>query len=212
MPVSAPRLQPLTGRKLIRGACGPSGTPDLAAAARGTTLPAVVEQLAVEVERLRAVIAAHDLCHNLHGKVGPREFAEGCAAEQRKEYGCAWHADEVERLRAACRQTEHDVQQALGAALGYPRYCDAPDAFPQATESDGVCVGPNTAASLADQAAAEIGRLRADQSRQHRETASQIRDIASRIGVARMPESVKDELEKLANQYEFWARAAEGGE
>lgn len=53
------------------------------------------------VAELEAIIAAHDLCHDLHGKVGPREFADGCAAEQRKIYGCAPDADENARLRAA---------------------------------------------------------------------------------------------------------------
>lgn len=38
-----------------------------------------------------------------------------------------------------------------------------------------------------------------------RETASAIRDIASRIGVARLPESVRDELDKLATRLEFHA-------
>lgn len=45
-----------------------------------------------------AVIAQHNLCHDLHGKVDARAFADGCAAEQRKLYGCALDADERDRL------------------------------------------------------------------------------------------------------------------
>lgn len=57
-----------------------------------------------EVERLKGVIAQHDLCHDLHGKVGAEDFARGCAAEQRRLYGRAPDADEVARLRAALRE------------------------------------------------------------------------------------------------------------
>lgn len=49
-------------------------------------------------ERAEAVIAQHDLCHKLHGKVDARAFADGCAAEQRKLYGCAPDADRVREL------------------------------------------------------------------------------------------------------------------
>ena len=57
-----------------------------------------VYALCAEVRALRAVIATHDLCHNLHGKVDARAFADGCAAEQRKLYGCAPDADRVKEL------------------------------------------------------------------------------------------------------------------
>lgn len=59
-----------------------------------------------EVKRLQAVIDAHDLCHNLHGQVDARAFADGCAAEQRKIYGCAPDADEVERLQVRLAELE----------------------------------------------------------------------------------------------------------
>lgn len=51
--------------------------------------PTDIRDLLSEVERLQGVIAQHDLCHDLHGKVDARAFADGCAAEQRKLYGCA---------------------------------------------------------------------------------------------------------------------------
>ena len=57
-----------------------------------------LEQLAEENLRLREIIRVHDLCHDLHGKVGPCEFAEGCAREQRKLFGWAYHADAVRIL------------------------------------------------------------------------------------------------------------------
>lgn len=33
----------------------------------------------------------HNICHNLHGTVGPEEFADGCRKEMEKLYGfCPW--------------------------------------------------------------------------------------------------------------------------
>lgn len=45
--------------------------------------------------------------------------------------------------------SSHEIEQLLGKALGYPRYCDDPENFPEATEADGVCVGEHTPQSLA---------------------------------------------------------------
>jgi len=73
---------------------------------------AVIERQAAKVERLTGVIAQHDLCHDLHGKVNAEDFAKGCEAEQRRLYGCAPHADEVARLKAK----EAIDLKALGAA------------------------------------------------------------------------------------------------
>ena len=53
----------------------------------------------------------------------------------------------------------NDIEQILGKALGYPWYKDDPKNFPNATEADGVCVAPNTAASLAMEAADRIRDL-----------------------------------------------------
>ena len=51
------------------------------------------------------------------------------------------------------------IEQILGKALGYPWYKDDPDIFPKATEADGVCVGIETAWSLAMIAADRIKEL-----------------------------------------------------
>lgn len=64
---------------------------------------AELSRLSAELESARAVIAQHDLCHNLHGKVDALAFAEGCAAEQRKLYGCA---PDVDRAESAERELE----------------------------------------------------------------------------------------------------------
>jgi hypothetical protein len=53
------------------------------------------------------------------------------------------------------KETE-EIEQMLGKALGYPWYKDDPDIFPKATEADGVCVGVETAWSLAKIAADRI--------------------------------------------------------
>ncbi len=71
-----------------------------------------VPRLLAEVERLRGVIAQHELCHDLHGKVDASAFAAGCAAEQRRIYGCAPDADENASLRAEVEQLR-EVNRAL---------------------------------------------------------------------------------------------------
>lgn len=73
--------------------------------------------LLAEVVRLRAIISTHDLCHNLHGKVGAREFADGCAAEQRNLYGCAPDADELEKWREYYG-SDNPRDGVIGSAVG----------------------------------------------------------------------------------------------
>ncbi len=65
-----------------------------------------------------------------------------------------------DRLRRALDATEYAIQQSLGTALGYPRYCDDLVNFPDATPADGVCVGDHVAETLAAEAAREIERMR----------------------------------------------------
>jgi len=116
---------------------------------------------------------------------------------------------ERDRLRKAAVDQNHEIEQILGAALGYPRYCDDPINFPDATEADGVCVGDHVAETLAEEAAARIVTLQsgkgvaspdyeflynelADTQRRDRERLDAARDALSRIpdcrrvGAARM--------------------------
>lgn len=58
-----------------------------------------------------------------------------------------------------CQKELEDIEQILGKALGYPWYKDDPKNFPNATEADGVCVGVETAWSLATEAAERINDL-----------------------------------------------------
>lgn len=58
-----------------------------------------------------------------------------------------------------CRKESEEIEQILGKALGYPWYTDDPKNFPNATEADGVCVGVETAWSLAMIAADKIKEL-----------------------------------------------------
>lgn len=53
-----------------------------------------------------------------------------------------------------------EVEQTLGRVLGYPKYADDPKNFPNATESDGVCVGEHVGATIAQEAATRIIALR----------------------------------------------------
>lgn len=72
---------------------------------------AKIEVLQEKVEALEGVISQHDLCHDTHGKVDARAFANGCTFEQRKIYGCAPDADEVIRLRATVGHLKAIVDQ-----------------------------------------------------------------------------------------------------
>ncbi len=47
----------------------------------------------------------------------------------------------------------HEVEQTLGAALGYPWFKDDQKNFPGATAADGVCIGEHVAGTLAQEAA-----------------------------------------------------------
>ena len=68
------------------------------------TLLAENAKLRIENTKLRKIIEQNDLCHNLHGEVDARAFADGCAQEQYKEYGCAPDADAVISLRLQLRE------------------------------------------------------------------------------------------------------------
>lgn len=113
------------------------------------------------------------------------------------------HTDrERDRLRKAATDQNHQIEQTLGAALGYPRYCDDPTNFPGATEADGVCVGDHVAETLAEEAAARIVTLQsgkgvaspdyeflyrelADTQRRDRERLDAAREALSRIPACR---------------------------
>jgi hypothetical protein len=64
----------------------------------------LISSLEAELTRLQAgkftEAEIHAICHDLHGTVDARGFADGCAAEQRKLYGCAPDADRALKLEA----------------------------------------------------------------------------------------------------------------
>ena len=71
-----------------------------------------IRRLVARVEELEAIIKAHDLCHDLHGKVGRAEFEEGCRRETIKEYGsCGW-AERIAEL-----EKENAELKALTVAI-----------------------------------------------------------------------------------------------
>ena len=75
--------------------------------------------------------------------------------------GVAEHlgAEKAVSQRDKMIKESEEIEQILGKALGYPWYKDDPKNFPNATEADGVCIAPNTAASLAMHAADKIKML-----------------------------------------------------
>ncbi len=72
---------------------------NMAASSEAVAGQGLLSWAADKIQQLQNIVATHDLCHNQHGKVGPQDFAAGCAAEQRKLYGFAPDADAA-RLRA----------------------------------------------------------------------------------------------------------------
>ena len=100
------------------------------------------------------------------------ELKESKEIEQKKEIidlqaeleyyrGVAEHlgAEKAVSQRDKMIKESEEIEQILGKALGYPWYKDDPKNFPNATEADGVCIAPNTAASLAMHAADKIKML-----------------------------------------------------
>lgn len=57
-----------------------------------------------EVARLKAgqftADEVHDICHELHNTVDAQGFADGCALEQRRLYGCAPDRDALSQAQA----------------------------------------------------------------------------------------------------------------
>lgn len=69
------------------------------------------------------------------------------------------YIDELEAKIAGMQKELQEIDQILGKALSYPRYCDDQKNFPGTTNDDGVCTGDATPAVLAIMAAARIEEL-----------------------------------------------------
>lgn len=68
---------------------------------------------------------------------------------------------EYQRRETAMLAESREIEQMLAQAIGgFPRYCDDPATFPEATKADGVCIGEHTAVTLTMAAASEIAKLR----------------------------------------------------
>ena len=107
-----------------------------------------IRALLAENARLRTVIAQHDLCHDLHGKVGAEDFAKGCAAEIRKIYGrCPWE-EENDRLRAELEKARETERERLRVRM-MSLVCMAPemaDEFLRRLESEDLIEAQTAAA------------------------------------------------------------------
>lgn len=88
-----------------------------------------------------------------------------------------------------------EIQQILGAALGYPRFVDDQANFPGATEDDGVCVGDHVGVTLAMEAAEEIERLR------------MILAIVAGVSAGLLTEATK-KVERLTEERDGWFEIA----
>lgn len=89
-----------------------------------------------------------------------------------------------ERLKSAAIAANEEICQTLGAVLGYPWFKDSPEIFPNASEADGVCVGPDTAETLAVAAAGRIKTLKASNERMEAALRAVVNLIDDSYGVA----------------------------
>lgn len=87
-----------------------------------------IKALQDEVAKLTAIIQKNDLCHNRHGLVDAQAFADGCAVEQRKEFGCAPDRDHLNYLLAAITAIRNayerghpsqEIKERIDYALSY---------------------------------------------------------------------------------------------
>ena len=60
-------------------------------------------------------------------------------------------------------ESDNRIEQAIGKVLGYPAYKDDQKNFPNATESNGVCVGDHVAESLVMELVDRFKAIRADE-------------------------------------------------
>jgi hypothetical protein len=111
----------------------------------------------------------------------------------------AAQAAEIERLKGACVKQNHEIEQTLGKALGYPPFPAEFDA------GDQVCVGEHVAESLADEAAKKLAALRSQLKEQRAKTIDVLEeadDYVSCTPYNERPEEsnqlVREELEKAA--------------
>jgi hypothetical protein len=80
----------------------------------------------------------HDICHNLHGTVSAQDFADGCAEEQRRLYGCSPDRDELAALRQQVAQQEEHLGNIWDALADYVAR-NGDDGIPEgATVAEGV--------------------------------------------------------------------------
>lgn len=61
-----------------------------------------------EIIALQEIIETNNICHNLHGKVDARAFADGCAAEQIKLYGIAPDVQAGDKLAKTIEGALHE--------------------------------------------------------------------------------------------------------
>lgn len=119
-------------------------------------------------------------------------------------------ARQLTHIRAGAARANNRIEQTLGAALGYPRYCDDLETFPEATEADGVCVGDHVAETLAEEAADKITELRGkltEAERQRDEWKQEFRDVVDAgIETLRRVQAERDRYRAALVEYGTYGR------
>ncbi len=101
----------------------------------------------------------------------------------------------IMELQIAYSKENHEIEQILGKALGYPWFKDDQKNFPDATEVDGVCIGDHVPATLAMEAARWIAKL-SDELATARETNKRL-NARCQLAESALPEWRQIEVSKF---------------
>lgn len=84
------------------------------------------------------------------GKIDAIALCQNLTCEVEKAMGIFpnIHGRDALDYRKAYWELQHEIQQVIGKALGYPRYADDPKNCPDAVGSDEVCTGEHVAETL----------------------------------------------------------------
>lgn len=134
----------------------------------------------------------------LHGAIIGRQGHVFYLELPRGGWSKAVPSADLDRLRFAAVRQQRDIQQTLGKALGYPKFCDDKKNFPDATEADGFCVGDHVAESLANETASELDRLRAECD-ELRAKLAEVEAIAEKLDCEKAEQLTRESVRRRVN-------------
>lgn len=117
-------------------------------------------------------------------------------------------ADDINLVLAALPSLIADSRRLATLEAENARLAAKLEAIAGALADSGIDFKTTDAAEAVRELTRERDRLAALVESGRRAIASEVRDIARRIGPARLPEAIRDELDALANKLEIWSRPA----